>query len=153
VNLLDAIPEGMLVGLDTAPWIYEVEAHPVFGPIVQPFFRDRLGAGKNPAGSSLLALGELLVQPLAVGRGDLANRYQAYFISAANWSVWEVSRDVVETAAALRAKYRLKMMDALHLASAVVNGAAFFLGNDDGLRKVTEVQVLVLKDYTAPVVP
>jgi len=72
VTLLDDIPEGSLVALDTMVWIYEFEAHPVFGPIVHPFFRDRLDAGKNRAGSSLLTLGELLVQPLASGRADIA---------------------------------------------------------------------------------
>ena len=57
-------------------WIYEFEAHPVFGPVVHPFFHDRLDAGKNQAGSSLLKLGELLVQPFASGRVDIADSYR-----------------------------------------------------------------------------
>jgi hypothetical protein len=74
VGLLSDIPEGSLVALDTIVWIYEVEAHPTFGPIVHKFFRDGLDAGRNRAGSSLLTLGELLVQPLSCGRQDLAER-------------------------------------------------------------------------------
>jgi hypothetical protein len=34
MTLLDAIPEGALVALDTMGWIYEFEANPTFGPIV-----------------------------------------------------------------------------------------------------------------------
>jgi predicted nucleic acid-binding protein len=153
VNLLDDIPEGTLVGLDTAVWIYEVEGHAVFGPVVNPFFRDRLALGRNRAGSSLLSLGELLVQPLALGRADLANQYRSYFTPTANLLVWEATRTVVEEAAVLRAKYRLKMLDALLVASAVVNRATLFLCNDNGLRRVTEVKVLVVADYVGPATP
>ncbi len=52
-----------MVGLDAAIWIYEFEANSTYGPIVHPFFRDRLDAGKNRFGSSLLTLAEVLVQP------------------------------------------------------------------------------------------
>jgi predicted nucleic acid-binding protein len=147
VSLLDAIPEGILVALDTAIWIYEVEAHAVFGPVVHSFFGGRLGAGRNRAGSSLLALGELLVQPLAAGRADLAARYRAYFTTSTSFSVWDVTREVVETAAALRASYRVKMIDALHLASAIVNHAAIFLCNDEQLRRVKEINVVTLSPH------
>lgn len=146
MTLVDVIPEGELVALDTVAWIYEVEAHPVFGPIVNPFFHDRIATAKNPAGSSLLALGELLVQPLSAGRKDLADRYRSYFTASGNWFVWEVTRAVVEQAASLRAKYRIKMLDALHVASAVLNQARHFVTNDAELRKVTEIKVVILAD-------
>jgi predicted nucleic acid-binding protein len=153
VSLLADIPEGTLVGLDTAVWIYEVEGQASFGPVVNSFFRDRLALGLNRAGSSLLSLGELLVRPLALGRADLANQYRSYFTTTTNFVVWEATRQVVEEAAALRVKYRLKMMDALLVASAVVNGATLFLCNDNGLRRVSEVKVLVVADYVPPPPP
>jgi predicted nucleic acid-binding protein len=153
VNLLDDIPEGTLVGLDTAVWIYEVEGHASFGPVVNPFFRDRLAQGRNRAGSSLLTLGELLVHPLALGRGDLVNQYRSYFTATTNFVVWEATRQIVEDAAALRVKYRLKMMDALLVASAVANGATLFLCNDNGLRRVSELKVLVVADYVSLATP
>lgn len=147
MTLLDAIPEGSLVALDTVIWIYEVEAHPDFGPVVHPFFRDRLGAGRNPAGTSLLTLGELLVQPLSAGRTDLADRYRAYLSPSPGFFVWDVTRAVVEVAARLRAGYRLKMLDALHVATAIINRADLFLTNDEGLRRVTEVTVMTLTSF------
>ena len=147
MGLLDDIPEGSLVALDTVAWIYEVEAHVHFGPIVHPFFRDRLDEGKNRAGSSLLALGELLVQPLSAGRKDLADRYRQFFVSGGGFQVWEVTRSVVERAADLRARYRVKMLDALHLASALENEAELFVSNDAELRRVKELRVVILSDY------
>lgn len=153
MSLLDDIPERELVGLDTAVWIYQVEAHPSFFPVVDPFFRDRLGQGRNPARSSLLSLGELLVQPLALGRADLANLYRSYFTPTPTFSVWEPTRQVVEDAAALRVKYGLKMLDALLVASAIVNRASIFLCNDNGLRRVTELKVLIVADYVSQTTP
>lgn len=153
MNLLDDIPEGSLVALDTVVWIYEVEANPVFGPVVHPFFRDRLSAGLNRAGSSLLTLGELLVQPLAMGRNDLADRYRGYLTTNPDFTAWDVTRSIIERAAALRAKYGTKMLDSLHLASALENGAALFVSNDAGLRRVSELRVLILADYLPSTAP
>jgi predicted nucleic acid-binding protein len=153
MTLLDDIPEGALVGLDAMIWVYEVESHPVFGPVIRPFFKQRLSAGRNRAGSSLLALGELLVRPVALGRTDLADRFRAAITPSPGFLVWEATRDVVEQAAALRVKYRLKMLDAQHVASAVVNLADIFLTNDEGLRRVTEIRVVILADYGTPASP
>jgi hypothetical protein len=45
VNILDAIPAGGLVVLDTVVWIDEFEANPVFGPITRPLFEEGFGTG------------------------------------------------------------------------------------------------------------
>lgn len=153
MSLLDDIPEGDLVGLDTACWIYAVESHPTFEPVVQSFILGRLKTGKNLAGSSLLALAELLVLPLKLGRRDLVDTYRAYFQPGPNWSVWEVTRVVIEKAAELRAKYALKLADAIHVASAILQQASVFLCNDNGLRRVKEIKVLIVADYVTAGTP
>ena len=56
MNLLDDIPEGVPVALDTAPWIYEVEANATFWPIVHPLFVDRFKLGKNRVALELRVL-------------------------------------------------------------------------------------------------
>ena len=76
--LIDAIPDGALVAMDTMGWIYEFEANPTFGPIVRPVFA-AIGSGRLRAGASMLVLGELLVRPLELGRVDLANAYSREF--------------------------------------------------------------------------
>jgi predicted nucleic acid-binding protein len=147
MTILDAIPPGSLVALDTVAWIYEFEANPVFSPVTNVLFRDGFGAGRFSAACSLLVLGELLVQPLARGRPDLADRYRQLIVSGPDLAVWEVSRAVLESAASLRARYRVKTLDAIHIASAVVNSADRFITNDEGLRRIQEVRVLILADY------
>lgn len=44
MNLLDVLPTGALIGLDTAPFIYQLEAHPTFGPLVNILFAQRIAA-------------------------------------------------------------------------------------------------------------
>jgi predicted nucleic acid-binding protein len=53
---------------------------------------------------------------------------------------------VAARAAELRARYRLKLADALQLALALQAGCEAFLTNDLALRRVAELRVLVLDD-------
>lgn len=147
MNILDAIPTGSLVALDTVVWIYEFEFHPVFGPVTRILFREGFGKAVCRAASSLLVLGEVLVEPLAKSRTDVANRYRLIISPGPDLMVWPISQDVIETAALLRAKYRIKMLDAIHVASAIVHRADVFVTNDGGLRRISEVPILILSDY------
>jgi predicted nucleic acid-binding protein len=147
VNILDAIPTGSLVALDTVVWIYEFEFHPIFGPITRILFREGFGKAVCRAACSLLVLGEVLVEPLARSRTDVADRYRLTISPGPDLIVWPISRDVIETAAFLRAKYRIKMLDAIHVGSAVVHRADVFVTNDGGLRRISEIPILILSDY------
>ena len=49
-------------------------------------------------------------------------------------------------AAQLRAAYRLKTPDAIHLATAIDSGCDVFITNDDNLKKVQEITVFTLRD-------
>ncbi len=49
-------------------------------------------------------------------------------------------------AAQLRAAYRLKTPDAIHLATAIDSGCDTFITNDGNLKKVQEITVLTLRD-------
>ena len=89
----------------------------------------------------------MLVEPFAKVRIDMADRYRLIISPGPDLTVWPIGYDVIETAASLRAKYRIKMLDAIHVASAVVHRADVFVTNDGGLRRITEVPVLVLSDY------
>jgi predicted nucleic acid-binding protein len=152
MSLLDDIRLGSLVAIDTVIWIYEFETNPIFGPITDELFQNGFGSGHCRAGCSLLALGELLVQPLAVGRLDIADEYRRIIVPSPQLTVWDLDREVIETAAVLRARYRVRLLDAIHVACAVVHGAHCFLTNDEGLRRIQEVPILILADYV-PLTP
>jgi predicted nucleic acid-binding protein len=53
---------------------------------------------------------------------------------------------MAERAAELRARYRIKLPDAIQLAAAISEGWEAFLTNDRRLAQVVEIRVLVLDD-------
>lgn len=57
-----------------------------------------------------------------------------------------VTADVAQTGARLRAEYGLRTPDALHLAPAIEAGADVFLTNDERLRRVSDVRVMLVSE-------
>ena len=57
-----------------------------------------------------------------------------------------VNKNIARRAAELRAKYNLKTPDALHVATALETHCQAFLTNDMGLKRITEIQILVLDE-------
>ena len=51
---------------------------------------------------------------------------------------------LAQAGAELRARYNIRLPDALQIAAALQNGCAAFLTNDDALKRVTEVKVIVV---------
>ena len=64
------------VGVDTAIFIYFIEEHPTFLPLVEPLFREADG-GRRELVTSALTLLEVLVVPYRSGDHLLAVRYEA----------------------------------------------------------------------------
>jgi predicted nucleic acid-binding protein len=52
-----------------------------------------------------------------------------------------------ERASRLRAQYSIKTPDAIQIAGALVCGADKFLTNDADLKRVTEIDILVVDDF------
>ena len=88
------------------------------------------------------------MKPLREGRKDLAEKYREVLTNSTNVRLYDVDQSICETAARLRAKYIwLRTPDALHLATAIKHDAQIVVTNDDRWRLVSEIVVLVLKDF------
>jgi predicted nucleic acid-binding protein len=139
---IDALYGG-LVGLDSAPLIYLVEAHPTYRSRLQPFF-DAVSRGRLRAVTSTVTLVEVLTRPLSVGDTALVARYESLLLDTTGLMTVPLSAVVAREAARLRAVYNLRTPDAVQLATAISEGAGFFLTNDHGLTRVTEIRMLAL---------
>jgi predicted nucleic acid-binding protein len=85
--------------------------------------------------TSLLTLAELLVRPLRDADGELAELYRSVVTSTDRFDVIEVSREVLEEAAGLRAQFAyMKLPDAIHIATAKLAGCANVVSADGHLR-------------------
>ncbi|MCB1441367.1 MAG: PIN domain-containing protein, partial [Nitratireductor sp.] len=85
--------------------------------------------------TSELTLAESLVKPMADRDAELAERYFRVLAPQSGIEVREVSREVLILAARIRAEKRVKLPDAIHLATAQATGCDRFVSNDGGLAK------------------
>lgn len=88
-----------------------------------------------------------------MGRNDLVLRHRNLMTTSANLRLLDITQAIAERAAELRARYNLRLPDAFQIAAALDQGASHFITNDAGLKRVTDLTVLVLKDYLLPTVP
>ena len=138
-------PERERIGLDTNLFIYFLEDHPRYGAWCASLF-DRIERGHNPAVTSTITLLELLVQPYREQKEDLAQKIFALTSSYPRIEWVPVSMNLADQTAELRARYRLSTPDAIQLATAIGYRATRFYRNDRGLRRVKEIECLIVDD-------
>jgi predicted nucleic acid-binding protein len=129
----------MRVYLDTALIIYLVEA-------VDPFVTAVRARLSNPDTSQVcsdLSWLECRVKPMREGDKDLLADYDDYFgINASE--VLSLTREVLDRATSLRARYGFTTPDAIHLAAAIMGQCDSFLTNDRRLKRCADIQVEVI---------
>jgi len=132
----------MIVYLDANCVIYFVESNPVWGPRITARVAVLRAASDELAVSDLTRT-ECLVGPLRSGDSIIVASYQAFFSDPAI-HVLPLSAAICERAAHVRAAYRFKVPDALHLAAAIEQGCGLFLTNDAQLVRCTDISVAIL---------
>lgn len=142
---LDAFSQVGRLGLDTAPLIYLVERHATFGPLIRALV-ERVESGRLEFISSTLTLTEVLSRPLEQNDEATVGAYRSILLHSPYLRLRPIDLDVAERAARLRALHHLKTPDALQVAVACESGCEAFLTNDRILRRVEEINVLVLAD-------
>ena len=147
MRLDDALQAAEVVdlGLDTAPIIYLIEANPRYDALVTEIF-SQIAAGLLKGITSTITLTEVLAQPLQHGNVALQQEYRDLLLQSEHLHLIAIDAPIAELAADLRARYRLRTPDALQIAAAINQGCEAFLTNDTGLRRVTELPILVLDD-------
>ena len=136
------------VGVDTAIFIYFIDEHPQFLPLLEPLFRE-VNSGRKELVTSALTLLEVLVVPYRSGDHLLAGRYEALLTRSRGVHVADISRDHLRAAAQLRAATGVKTPDSLQVVAALAAGCSIFLTNDRDLPRIRGLRILQLASYTA----
>lgn len=131
--------------LDTAPVIYYVEEHPQYIALVDKVF-ERVDKGLIKAVTSAVTLAECLVIPYRASNVSLQQAFLDTLTRSRHTSFAVIDRQTGERAAQLRARYNLRLADAFQFAVALNSGCDTFLTNDNDLKRVTELKVVVLKE-------
>lgn len=133
------------IGIDTNLFIYFIEDHPRYGTWCASLF-DLIEQGHNSAVTSTVTLLELLVQPYRDRKEELAQKIFALASSYPKLEWVPVTMNVADRAAELRGRYRLSTPDAIQVATAIDHKATRFYGNDRALRRVKELECVIVCD-------
>lgn len=145
MNMTERLKQVTKLFLDTAPIIYFVEENQRYSPLVAIVF-DRLDNGPLTAVTSPVTLAECLVIPMRSNNLALKQSFIDRITSGSNTAFAVLDQKAAERAAELRAKYNLTLTDAFQVSIALNQGCDAFLTNDLTLKRVTELEVIVLDE-------
>lgn len=125
--------------VDSAPIIYLLEQHPKFAQRFRPLF-ERHDAGEIQLAVTTISIAEVLTGPLSAGNEVLAKRYRAVMQS---WQVVDLTAEIAESAARLRAGLKLKLPDAIQVASAIAIAADALVTHDRDFSAVKALTIIL----------
>ena len=133
------------LGLDTMPFIYHFEENEDYLHFTRVLF-ELIEDGRIEGKTSVITRLEILAKPREDGDELLADEYRLILENFPHLEVIPVDAEVADLASAIRAKYKLRTPDAIQLATSIVKGAQAFVTNDESLKKVKEIEILVMKE-------
>ncbi len=145
-SLLKSLARHKLVGIDTSPFIYHLEKNPRFSGLTTRLFEE-VEKGGVKAVTSVLTLMEVLVKPKEKGDRQAVEDYRFVLKTFPNLALKLVDESCAEQASDLRAAYGVKPPDALQVGTALSSHATGFVTNDARLKRIREIDVIVLNDY------
>ena len=140
-SLLTGLGDRPVLVVDTAPIIYWLEGHSRLAERFATIF----AAAESGAASiviSTITLAEVLAGPLRTGNELLTAQYREALTRTPGWQVMALDTDTAVEAARIRATYRLRLPDAIQVATAIRAGAAALVTHDRALRRVKGLRVL-----------
>ncbi len=131
------------IALDTCVFIYQMERNPRYFSVADAVFAwlERPGAF---AVTSTVALTEILVQPYRNANLPQAENFYSLLTTIPNLEWVAPSLQIANSAASLRARYRLQTPDALLAATAILCNASVFITNDPIFTRIPNFDTLVL---------
>lgn len=133
--------------LDTNVIISAAEKTDAFGAR-QALFFTHIDEGRIEALTSEITLAECLVKPFA-GKDMMAvEAYNAFLGEQSGLPVIPVSREILISAARLRAVSGLKLPDAIHMVTAKWTGCSAFVTNDRRIKGDDDMRVVLWDQLT-----
>ena len=145
MKVSDALSGVSKIYFDSAPLVYYVEENPAYVGQMDAII-EQIERATVEAFSSVILLPEVLMLPTRLGKTELVKAYREILFNSQHFQLVAVSAEIAERATNLRAAYNLRTPDAIHVATALETGCEIFLTNDNGLKRLSEIRVLILDD-------
>jgi predicted nucleic acid-binding protein len=140
MTLSARIPDGATVLIDTNPIVYWFDGSELAAPFASVFAD--LEAGRIEAMVTPITVAEVVTGPLRAGKEALAERYRQALTASPGFTVRDTNADIAMLAARLRLRHRLKLPDAIQLATAVHAGCFALISRDRDFGHVSDVLIL-----------
>jgi predicted nucleic acid-binding protein len=137
--------EHKIVGLDTGVFIRHFEGGEQ-SELTSVILR-AVQSGVSRAVMSSISLTELMVRPLQVGDGDLADLYRVLLHEMPNLETVSVDSTIAARAAEVRTANNTGPTESLLIATALESGATAFVTSDPALKQVKGIKVMLLDEY------
>ena len=137
---------GKTIGLDTMIFIYHMEDHPKYAAITEKLF-EGVEHCSCSAVTSILTLIELLIKPKRESNLTAVSDYRDLILTFPNLAVMDVNLAVSDITSDIRAKYKIRTPDAIQIATAMAGGAQDFITNDESLKKVKDINIVLLDEW------
>jgi uncharacterized protein len=135
------------VGVDSAIFIYQFEAHPIYHPLAHIVLSGIIDQ-RYEGVTSVMTITEITVHSWRANMEMIAREYESLLAHFPNLHLAEVNRDIARRAARLRADFGIRTPDALQVATAVEHRATAFVTNDRALRRLNGVlDIIVLQEF------
>ena len=134
-----AIPDGALLLVDSAPLIYHLENSAQFAHRFAGLF-EAAAAGRVSIAITTITLAEVLTGPYRHGRDALAKQMAAALIEH---EIHPLSATIAIEAARLRQRYRLRLPEAIQLATALEINAFALVSHDRDFSSVQDIRILM----------
>lgn len=134
-------------GADTMVFIYHFEDHKRYAPISEILF-EAWEKGTHHGVTSVITLLEVLVKPKKDGNQDAVRDYKDLLLTFPNLDVFAIGAECAEVASDIRARYGIRTPDAIQTATALLANATALITNDDQLKQITELEVVLLDELS-----
>ncbi len=135
-----------LIAIDTCVFIYLMERNPKYFHLANAVFKWMEGP-ESTAVTSTVVLTELLVQPYRNANLPQADAFFSLLTTLPNLEWVAPSLRIANSAASLRASYRLQTPDALIAATALFCKVTAFITNDPVFARIPGLEALVLDRF------
>jgi len=139
------LPDLAQIYIDTVVLIYAVEQAPVYGSLLTALWT-KLQSGNLEVFTSELILMEVLVIPMRNSDTFLIDAYEQ-LLQLPQIQLIPINQLILREAARLRAVIpSLRTPDAIHVATAMTSKCSYFLTNDQKLRIVPDLPIVILDE-------
>lgn len=152
MNIADLCTTHQRIAIDSNVFIYLAEQDPLHVDRAAAVI-DAVAEGAVAGSLSVVGLAEVLLGPATRGELVAVEQMAGEIDATPNLKIVVVTQEIAIDAAVIGGLRRLKLADAIHLASARAVGATAFVTNDRHFRSAPHLEIVYLDDLALEVEP